>query len=403
MTISQVLALGTSAAPSGSVIEGTVISNMDLNNLTSKKGMYVQDATGGLQFYLAENHSFKFGDNVKIDLSGVKLAEYNGAKQISGLALSKIEKISSGNAVTPKTVSIADFLANKYEGQYIAIEGVQVVDADLSKTFVVGDAHTSINIEDAKGNKFVVFSSKYATYGKTTVPQGSGTLKGISSISKGVLQLIFAQTSDFAGLTGNRLGQGGDNPGGDNPGGDDPVTPPVTPPAGEGGGRADFETIAKTSSYKNFTSTAGWVLTNCAVQEGGEKDANPVYILLGKVEGTSTWAKAACMNGKTSAAGTIESPELSGGCGKLTFNYANIFTESNGVDFKIDVIQGGSVVKTLNINEDNVTKMTAYTYTADINVSGSFKLKFTNLCPSNNSSSNKDRVSIWNLVWTAHN
>lgn len=399
MTISQVLALGTSAAPAGSVIEGVVISNMDLNNLTSKKGMYVQDATGGLQFYLAENHSFQFGDKVKIDLSGVTLAEYNGAKQISGLALSKIEKISSGNAVTPKTVTIADFLANKYEGQYVAIEGVQVVDADLSKTFVVGDAHTSINIEDANGNKFVVFSSKYATYGKTTVPQGSGTLKGISSISKGVMQLIFAQTSDFAGLTGNRLGQGGDNPGGDNPGGDDPVTPP----AGEGGGRADFETIAKTSSYKNFTSTAGWILTNCAVQEGGEKDANPVYILLGKVEGTSTWAKAACMNGKKSAAGTIESPELSGGCGKLTFNYANIFTESNGVDFKIDVIQGGSVVKTLNINEDNVTKMTAYTYTADINVSGSFKLKFTNLCPSNNSSSNKDRVSIWNLVWTAHN
>lgn len=402
MTVAEVLALGTSAAPSGSVIEGIVISNMDLNNLTSKKGMYVQDETGGLQFYLAANHEFKFGDKVRIDLSGQKLAEYNGATQISGLALDKIEKISSGNSVTPKTVKIADFLANKYEGQYVAIEGVQVAEADLTKTFVMpgsdgSNAHTSINIEDADGNKFVVFSSKYATYGTTKVPQGSGTLKGISSISKGTLQLIFTQTSDFAGLTGNRLGQGGDNPG--EGGGDDPVTPP----AGEGGGRADFETIAKTSSYKNFTSTAGWILTNCAVQEGGEKDSNPVYKLIGKVEGTSTWAKAACMNGKTAAVGSIESPELSGGCGKLTFNYANIFTESKGVNFKIEVIQGGSVVKTITVDEDSVTKMTAYTYTADINVSGSFKLKFTNLCPSNNSSSNKDRVSIWNLVWTAHN
>ena len=230
MTISQVLALGSNAAASGSTIEGVVISNMDLNNLTSKKGMYVQDATGGLQFFLAANHEFKFGDKVKIDISGQKLAEYNGATQISGLALEKIEKISSGNTVTPKTVSIADFLANKYEGQYVAIEGVQVAASDLSKTWVSGGAHTSINMEDANGNKFVVFSSKYATYGTSTVAQGSGTIKGISSINNGTMQLIFAQTSDYAGLTGERFGAGsGEQPGeggGDQPGGEDPVTPP---------------------------------------------------------------------------------------------------------------------------------------------------------------------------------
>ena len=403
-TIAQVLALGSAAAPADSFIEAIVISNMDLNNLTSKKGLYVQDETGGLQFYLAANHEFKFGDKVKIDLSGVKLAAYNGAVQISGLALDKITKISSGNTVTPKTVTMADYLANKYEGQYVAISGVQVAEADLSKTFVMSGNHTSINMEDANGNKFVVFSSKYATYGTTTVPQGSGTIKGISSINNGTLQIIFTQTSDFAGLTGNRFGAGsGENPGGGETPGEGGGDEPVTPPAGEGGGRADFETIEKTSSYKAGTSAAGWVLTNCAVQEGGEKDANPVYILIGKIPGTSTWAKAACMNGKTSGVGTIESPELTGGCGKLTFKYANIFTESKGVKFKIEVIQNGSAVKTITVEEKNVTKMTAYDYSADINVSGAFKLKFTNLCPSNNSSSNKDRVSIWNLEWTGCN
>ncbi len=397
MTIAEVLALGSNAAASGSTIEAVVISNMDLNNLTSKKGLYVQDETGGLQFYLAANHEFKFGDKVKIDISGVKLAEYNGAVQISGLALEKIEKLSSGNAVTPKTVKIADFLANKYEGQYIAIEGVQVVEADLAKTFVMGGAHTSINVEDANGNKFAIFSSKYASYGTTKVPQGSGTIKGISSISKGAMQIIFAQESDFAGLTGERLTAGsGETPG---DGGDDPVTPPAETSVR----RADFETLSRTSSYVASTSDAGWVLTNCAVQEGGEKDANPVYILLGKVAGTDTWAKAACMNGKTTAVGTIESPELTGGCGTLSFDYANIFTEANGVNFQIDVIQNGAAVKTIVVDEDSITKMTKYTFCQDVNVSGSFKLKFTNLSPSNNNSSNKDRVSIWNLTWTEHN
>ena len=291
---------------------------------------------------------------------------------------------------------MADFLANKYEGQYIALEGVQVVAADLAKTWSTSDSHTSINMEDANGNNFIVFSSKYATYGAETVAQGSGTIKGISSINNGNMQIIFAQESDFAGLTGERLTAGGGETPGD--GGDDPVTPPAETSVR----RADFETLSRTSSYVASTSEAGWVLTNCAVQEGGEKDANPVYILLGKVAGTDTWAKAACMNGKTTAVGTIESPELTGGCGTLSFDYANIFTEANGVNFQIDVIQNGAAVKTIVVDEDSITKMTKYTFSQEVNVSGSFKLKFTNLSPSN-STSNKDRVSIWNLTWTEHN
>ena len=212
----------TAALPEGTVIKGVVISNMSLNNLTSKKGMYVQDGTAGLQFYLAANHTFTVGTEVKIDLGGVTLGAYNGAVQISGLALDKITKVSEGNALIAKTVTMADFLANKYEGQYVALEGVQVASSDLSKTWVVGEAHTSINMEDVNGKKFVVFSSKYATYGASTVAQGSGTIKGISSINNGTMQIIFAQESDFEGLTGERFtaSAGGDNTGGDNTGGD---------------------------------------------------------------------------------------------------------------------------------------------------------------------------------------
>ncbi len=212
MTIADVLAKGEGATIGG-IIEGVVISNMDLNNLTSKKGMYVQDETGALQFYLAANHEFAFGTKVKIDLTTATLGSYNGAVQVSGVALDKITVVSTGNAVEAKTVSMADFLANKYEGQYIALEGVQVAASDLSKTWVMGGAHTSIAMEDAAGNSFVVFSSKYASYGAETVAQGAGTIKRISSISNGAIQIIFAQSSDYAGLNGERLGNaGGETP-----------------------------------------------------------------------------------------------------------------------------------------------------------------------------------------------
>jgi hypothetical protein len=132
--------------------------------------------------------------------------------------LDKIEQISTGNTIDPKTVTMDDFLANKYEGQYITLENVQVKDSGLAKTFVAGTgdnaSHTSINMEDANGNTFVVFSSKYASYGEQTVPQGSGKISGISSINNGKMQIIFAQESDFAGLTGARFSAtgGGETP-----------------------------------------------------------------------------------------------------------------------------------------------------------------------------------------------
>ena len=268
VTIASVLALGANATiPANTFVEGVVISNMALNNLTSKKGMYIQDETAGLQFYLAADHTFAFGDKVKVDLSNAKVGAYNGAVQISSLALDKITKISSGNTVTPKTVTIADFLANKYEGQYVAIEGVQVAASDLSKTWVSGGAHTSINIEDANGNKFVVFSSKYATYGTSTVAQGSGTIKGISSINNGAMQIIFAQASDFAGLTGTRFDgtevtppAGGGDQGGE--GGEDPVTPPA-------GGEGQYDSnITWTLGTNAYDKTSGGTNVQTATVNG---------------------------------------------------------------------------------------------------------------------------------------
>lgn len=388
ITIASVLALGQGATINGT-IEAVVVSNYELNNLTSKKGMYVQDETGALQFYLAANHEYAFGTKLQIDLTNATLGSYNGAVQVSGLGLDKITVVSTGNTVAPKTVTMADFLANKYEGQYIALEGVQVADADLSKTWVMGGAHTSINIEDANGNKFVVFSSKYATYGTSTVAQGSGVIKGISSINNGNMQIIFAQNSDYAGLTGERFGEGG---------GEEP-TPEPEPTPGDYAGRDDFNSIDWNSSYIARESAAGWVGENCAVQAGGPADANPVFPSL---LGSSTDARAWVINGKTSAAGKITSPVITTGCGTLTFNYGMTFTEANGYDFDVDIVQNSEVVKTFNVvNADN-TKFGKYTFEEEVNVAGEFQIVITNNCPSA-STSNKDRYSIWDVMWTAHN
>ncbi|MBQ5855062.1 MAG: hypothetical protein IIW50_04595, partial [Alistipes sp.] len=144
----------------------------------------------------------------------------------------------------------------------------------------MGGAHTSINMEDAAGNKFIVFSSKYATYGTQTVAQGSGTIKGISAINNGTIQIIFAQASDFAGLTGTRF-DGAVTP-------DPDPTPDPTPGVGftsdaafvqsaDDSATASYTLGASTingtecSGFKLGTSKKAGVFTSKAVGVAGDK------------------------------------------------------------------------------------------------------------------------------------
>ena len=163
---------------------------------------------------------------------------------------------------------------------------------------------------------------------------------------------------------------------------------------------ADFGTVSSTnSSYVKSTTTSGWVATNCAVMGGGTSDSNPKFKVFGDAS-----TRAFTMNGKTSAKGSIVSPTLSGGISAITFNYTNCFSESNGVDITITIKQNGTAVATKKLDNNSVTKLNAYTFTWDlaaegVAVTGDFTIEFTNNSPTN-STSNKDRVSIWNVQWT---
>ena len=164
--------------------------------------------------------------------------------------------------------------------------------------------------------------------------------------------------------------------------------------------RADFETMGtpQGSAYKSYTSTKGWEATNSLLFQGGPSDAPPTYQFIGFMTGSDTnYAMAPTLNGKTSAVGTLVSPTLKGGMKKLTFSYGAAFSDKN-LAFRVDVKQNGSVVKTWEVNRSDIVTKTAYTFSEDCNVNGDFTIEITNLCPSN-SNSNKDRVSIWNLVW----
>ena len=163
------------------------------------------------------------------------------------------------------------------------------------------------------------------------------------------------------------------------------------------GGSDDFHTISATNtSYVSGKTTAGWNYKNCAIFKGGTSDSSPAFKMIGDASN-----RALCMNGKTSAKGTITSPTLTTGCGTLKFNYGLPFSDTK-IKFSVDIMQNGTVVKTFTIDKASASKLTKYSHEEAINVAGDFQIVFTNLSPSN-STSNKDRTAIWDVEWTGCN
>ncbi|MBE6192895.1 MAG: hypothetical protein E7139_03055 [Rikenellaceae bacterium] len=178
----------------------------------------------------------------------------------------------------------------------------------------------------------------------------------------------------------------------------EPTPDPEDPTPGTGGGTDDFATIDANTSYGTYKTTAGWNCVNCCVLRGGTSNSNPNFTMFGE-----TTTHAICMNGKTSAVGKITSPILTAGCGTLEFNYGIPYSDSK-IKFKVEIMQNGAVVKTFTVDKTSVTKFTVYSHKEEaVNVAGDFQIVFTNLCPSSNSSSNKDRTAIWNVKWTGYN
>ena len=147
----------------------------------------------------------------------------------------------------------------------------------------------------------------------------------------------------------------------------------------------DTEDKSSPTSYSDRSTPNGWTAVNAGYKLIDEK---------------AYWM----INGKTTAYGVITSPELSDGIASLKFRYANTNSESNGVSVKIEIKQGGDVVKEYTLTKANseVVQNTVYTeLIEDINVAGTFQIVITNLCPSNNTG-NKDRVSIGRFCWTGY-
>ena len=173
----------------------------------------------------------------------------------------------------------------------------------------------------------------------------------------------------------------------------------------------DFETMngGETTAQQGWTtlnSTKGWTAHNAALLKGGNSDAPPTFAMIGKkADGSDSWAYAVHLNGKTDAKGALMSPVFKGGLKTLTLNYGYVLSESNGVKFYVAFYASDprsgmpqSPLKSFTVDNTSATQKTAYTETFDVNIPNDCYMEIIPASPSN-STSNKDRFAIWNIMW----
>ncbi len=169
--------------------------------------------------------------------------------------------------------------------------------------------------------------------------------------------------------------------GGDKPEGGDNEPAPTT------GNLADFGTMKgeNENSYTDRTSTNGWTAANAACQHKDFMGDASVY--------------AITLNGKVGAAGKLTSPTLANGIKSLSFKYAFPFND-NQFKLTINIKKGSEVVATQVLEKTGLAKETVceFAWTLDTPVDGEFTIEIVNESLSQ-STSNKDRLSVWNLTW----
>lgn len=116
-------------------------------NFISGKNVYIQDATGGLLVYTAENPSCEVGQ--KITVKGKKVI-YGGIVELSGAVVESAEAGTLYDIVSYESLAVllADSLEHKYFATRVTVPGVTIAEYD---------SYNNPTVQDAAGNKALCY------------------------------------------------------------------------------------------------------------------------------------------------------------------------------------------------------------------------------------------------------
>lgn len=165
-----------------------------------------------------------------------------------------------------------------------------------------------------------------------------------------------------------------------------------TPPVVTGGGSADLSTFnggvaTQAGEWDTYTSDSGWSVTDAVIRDM-EYHFN--------VSGIRP-----ILYGNKSKHGTMSSPVLSGGCGKVSFTYGRMKVKTGALILVEVKDASGNVLKSETYTNDTIAQYETDTVEYDFNIAGEFILTITNNSY-NNGRTTYDDFCILELSWTGY-
>ena len=196
-TIAEIRSMytGSGVKIDGYSIEGVVISDKVNGNINSSN-IVVQDASGrGIVIRIGGGHSFNLGDKVKVNVTNDSLKTFNGVLQLGGSAgilSTDATLVSSGNTITPATVTIATINSNidQYESSL-----VKIVNASFTGGTTYNGTSGTTTLSD--GATIAHYTTSSATFKGDALPTGAKTVIAIVGRFNSTKQLSIRNTSDI--------------------------------------------------------------------------------------------------------------------------------------------------------------------------------------------------------------
>ncbi len=258
-------------------LEAVVMSSS--NNFAS--GTFaIQDGNNPQEGMLLQaTGNYQFGEVVLIHLDGTIISEKDGVFTLEDPDGTHVAGTGTLHPFDPVNIQPSKMDVN-YQAMYVSLEGFQVIEEDLEKTYSEG-----IRIETEKKDTLSMKVLSSASFANHKVAQGSGKISGVVSFDKGKA-VIMPQAEEDIEFTDKRFIIG------------DPNYAVIA--WSQGGSLTGFVSEVSTNQIKNATELSGaancFVVSKPGVYKFAAKAGNGAYPA-GIKEGSMIYFKLAAVGG----------------------------------------------------------------------------------------------------------
>lgn len=210
------------------IIKGRICSSDVTGNIYKNLIVQTVDASGqqiALTFAVNNNklyNTYKFGQEIYINLTGLDVGGYRGLMQFgqvgaSGMGFMESDLFDSHAftsglpnpaAVDTAYTTAADLAALKAQQESLMLWQSRLVcvkDVEFEEPGEVfaGSANTNRYIKDAQGNRIIVRNSAYASFKNERIPSGKGNVAGILSYFGSDWQILLIDEEGCIGFEGS--------------------------------------------------------------------------------------------------------------------------------------------------------------------------------------------------------